>query len=306
MAIDPSIYAGFTALIGDYSASQLYVDNPPVTLCTNGQTIATLVPTGTSLTDFTASAAIRPTALLGASGLNSRAVIDAILTGTPDYMTGGILSEFLSASGYTVFALIKPRTIALNDATPTNNDTLMRSGSTARFGLYLRNDTTPVIYLCHNDGAQKSVNVSVATGAVQLICARFRSGVLSVTNGGGTWTDLAGVGNLNSLTQSLRFFANATADNPYDGWLVGAAFYNIGHTDQVIDDLAERYFQDWYGSGNVSWTRFVPTATSRLVGGEFQSGAINEYGFNSSSPSSGAIDGKGQHYYYQYGNTGAF
>lgn len=307
MAIDPSIYSGFTALISDYTASQLYVDNPATTLCTDGQTIATLVPTGSGLSSFTASAIIRPTARLGSSGLNNRAVIDALIStpGEEDYTTGGALSQFLSNTGYTAFFLIKPRTITLNSATPNLNDCLVCSSATTRFGLFLRNDTTPAIYLVHNDGSSKSVSVSVSTGSWQLIVARHRNGVMSLTNGDGTWTSTAASG-ISNLTQAVRFFANTSGQNFYDGELAGAAFYNVGHTDQAIDDLAVRYFQDWYGSGNVSWTRFVPTATSRLVGGEFQSGAINEYGFNSSSPSSGAIDGKGQHYYYQYGNTGAF
>ena len=279
-ALNPSTLSGYTCGIApSYFGSQLFSDTALTTPATNGGTIGGVNVDGSGDNFLQSSANSRPTARLGGSGLNGNDLIDALITGTPDQLLGGPASTYVANNAFTFMWLMRPRSITQNSGTVTSNDGLISTTTNNRLGIYLRNDTQPVLQSYVNDGATKSANKNITVGAWALCAMRLRNGVLSITNGDGVWASVA-CGNVLSLTQTLRMFSGAGGTNNFDGELPAMLIANVGWTDSMLDRAAIDFFQSEFTAANAPWTRFSPAPTVFHVGGGFNAGAFNDYGFN--------------------------
>lgn len=183
---------------------------------------------GVNLTNFNA----KPTTGTAMNGQPT-----AHFDGTTTDMTSGLAaSSFLSASAWTVHAVVNPSSITANNANAYQNHCIIRDGSDF-WGLLLK--IGPLVQAHNNDGiTDKTVAQTMsAAGSPQLLTARLLGGVLSVRFRKGPWVNLAS-GNLTSVAGTLYVGSIANGAG-FNGDLAELMTLATGQIDADCDAYAD-------------------------------------------------------------------
>lgn len=130
------------------------------------------------------------------------------------------IGTFLTASAWSAAVLIWIDNVST--ATATTMCSIVGNSAGGFWGLGHRDNSGPKVYSYIWDGANKSIEIPITTGAWHLVQAKLESGIHKLRIDGGSWTTLAS-GNVTNLANSLR---------------VGQSYTGSHFGDQKILDLA--------------------------------------------------------------------
>ena len=199
-------------------------------------------PGGTS--DFTqGTAANRPVAGVTLNGFEAPS-----FDGTNDSMGSGILSNFISASGYHVFVVLRAVAIAGTNGTVYLNDGVIADGGAGWWGLYLKDNGGA--YEAHGFHWDSGVKEAVATGFVLgadcLLEWSFDGSVIRCSLGDGGDVNTTGVGNVGSLANPVSIGTGASSSLFLNGAVAAVLVCNVRLLDTEIRNV-RAYLSSRYG-----------------------------------------------------------
>jgi hypothetical protein len=164
--------------------------------------------------------------------------------GSNDRLANGTaISTMLTGSAWLGWWLVYIDAIATNSGTSYQNDVVM-DDSGAFWGIFVRaNGGSPLVYAYQWDGAEKAASASIATGAWQLIMARYDgTNIRLKVNSGSIVT--AAAGSISTTTGTIRCGYNgATA---FNGRMADVGLVAGATGDSDFDDI-KSYVNTRYG-----------------------------------------------------------
>lgn len=183
---------------------------------------------------------------LAATGTPAPASGVAVFDGVDDeYTISNALSNYVSASAYTLVAVINPTAISTSGAIPYNNDVIY-SDASGFWGLHVR-ESAPAsgVYqaeMFHWDGAAKVARATITLGAEQLLIGRFNGSTISLQVDSGT-PATAPAGNISNLTSTMTMGGKpANTLYQYSGKIRALAIFNEFKSDADIAKI-RTYFE---------------------------------------------------------------
>lgn len=190
-----------------------YVDGDPVGLFTDRSGKGR---------DLTRTGGNRPIFKTGAA--NGKPVLR--FDGSNHYLAGAALSNFITASAFTLFVVVKVAAIGGADsaASPWTNPTIIRDAGQL-WGFHLRN-TGPTLQAYNWDGNADIATPAIATGVWMILEARHDAGNIVARRDGGAESTAAS-GNTNALTGLLNLSSSTSAATRLNGDIAEVAVWNV-------------------------------------------------------------------------------
>lgn len=214
MVFAPTDIAGCTGWVASDKLTGL-ANNDPVTTLTNFG----------SANNFTGSGAGRFT--YKTNIVNGLPALD--LAGAQKMTSSSAASAFITASAFTIFAVIYPRTAsATNPATYNDNGVIGDTGGYV--GLYLKNTPQAMAYVW--DGSDKHADRPISLNAWSILEIRLDAGNLYARVNGGTEVSVAS-GNVGSITSTFEIGHGSGLY--FDGYIAEIVSYNsaLSSTDRT-------------------------------------------------------------------------
>lgn len=168
--------------------------------------------------------------------------------GTDDSMGSGVLSNFISASGYHVFTVLRADAITGTNATVYLNHGVIADGGAGWWGLYLKKNGTD--YEAHGFHWDSSVKEAVATGFVRdsdsLLEWSFDGSSIRCRIGGDPEVTTSGVSSVGNLTNPVSLGTGATGSLFMDGRIAAVLVCNVRLSDTEIRNV-RGYLSSRYG-----------------------------------------------------------
>jgi hypothetical protein len=162
--------------------------------------------------------------------LNGMATAD--FNGTSSYLTGGIVTTFMTPSAFSGWALVNVNAIKTNNTDWFTNDGILCTGGSSYFGVYLRDDGAATVTVGVGALATtvRTVSTTIAKNTWQLVQWRSNGLVMSIRVNGGAWatTDTGATG----LAGPLE-----VGRNPLGGGFLKGQIADIGLASATLADL---------------------------------------------------------------------
>jgi hypothetical protein len=183
-----------------------------------------------------------PTAGAALNGLGT-----ASFNGINAWFSGAPVSTFHSTTTFSGWALVNINTINTNDATWSNNDTIVCTEGTGLFGIYLRDNGAGnvTVGVSAFSAVDRTVSTVIAKGVWQLVQWRSDGSMLSIRVNTGTWAS-TGTGPTPVLGSALDVGRNPAQNQFYDGRIADIGMTPVALTDADFETI-RGYVDSRYG-----------------------------------------------------------
>jgi hypothetical protein len=173
-------------------------------------------------------------------GLSVNGYATASFNGTNDHLDGANCSTFMTTTNFSGWALLNVSTIANNDASVTNQDNIVTTSGTGRWGIGLSDNgagtvnTTLRIYT----GVNRTVSTSFVTAAWQLVQWRADGSTIEIRVNDGSWASATG-GTIDSLAFALRVGQNAGDSQWLAALMLDIGLSKVKFSDDTFDNILD-------------------------------------------------------------------
>jgi hypothetical protein len=157
--------------------------------------------------------------------------VPANFDGTNDQLTGDdTLETYINASAESGWALVYVDAISTNDASWSQNDCIVATDASGRWGVYLKSGAGTTVGFAHFDGAaDDTVETTIATGVWQFVQWKYDGTNIKIRVNGGAWASAA------ADAVDDRSYAAKVGVSP-GGQFFDGKILEIGLTDVTLAD----------------------------------------------------------------------